>query len=80
MTSMIQKDMALKLQSLELLETDFAIIDFKKKVPCLFSKTHTASKSHLNLNDKLKKMEKDKMNLVKIIDVENVMIGDVIYL
>jgi hypothetical protein len=79
MSSMIYKDMALKLQSLELLETDFAIVEFKKKVPCLFTKNiHAASKSHLN--DKLKKMEKDKMNLVKIIEVKDIMIGDVIYL
>ena len=32
------------------------------------------------MNEKLKKMESDKMNLIKLQNVENIMIGDVIIL
>ncbi|CAD8100728.1 unnamed protein product [Paramecium sonneborni] len=80
MSPLIYKDMALKLKQIQIMEDDPLIIEFKKKVPSMFFKDVTPTAQKIPLNEKLKKMEKDKMNLIKIQCVQNIMIGDVIIL
>ncbi|CAD8086268.1 unnamed protein product [Paramecium primaurelia] len=80
MSPLIQKDMALKLKQIQLMESDPLIIEFKKKVPSMFYRDIPLTGQKIQLNEKLKKIEKDKMNLIKIQNVENIMIGDVIIL
>ncbi|CAD8196619.1 unnamed protein product [Paramecium pentaurelia] len=80
MSPLIYKDMALKLQQLQIMETDPLIIQFKKKVPSIFPKDLIQTTTKIQLNEKLKKMEKDKMNLIKSQNAEEIKIGDVILL
>ena len=47
------------------METDPLIIQFKKMVPSIFPKDLIQTTTKIQLNEKLKKMEKDKMNLIK---------------
>ncbi|CAD8170135.1 unnamed protein product [Paramecium pentaurelia] len=80
MSPLIYKDMALKLKQVQIMEDDPLIIEIKKTVPSMFLKDSTPTAQRIPINEKLKKMEKDKMNLIKIQNVENIMIGDVIIL
>ncbi|CAD8115088.1 unnamed protein product [Paramecium sonneborni] len=80
MSPLIYKDMALKLQQIQIMETHPLIIQFKKKVPSIFPKDLVQTTTKIPLNEKLKKMEKDKMNLIKSQIAEEIKIGDVILL
>ncbi|CAD8178685.1 unnamed protein product [Paramecium octaurelia] len=80
MSPLIEKDIALKLQQVQLMEAEPLIIEVKKRVPSMFLRDALSTQQNVVLNEKLKKIEKDKMNLIKIQNVENIMIGDVIIL
>ncbi|CAD8202278.1 unnamed protein product [Paramecium pentaurelia] len=80
MSPLIYKDMALKLQQIQIMETDLLIIQFKMKVPSIFPKDLVQTTTKIPLNEKLKRMEKDKMNLIKYQNAEEIKIGDVILL
>ncbi|CAD8118773.1 unnamed protein product [Paramecium sonneborni] len=80
MSPLIYKDMALKLQQIQIMENDPLIIQFKLKVPSIFPKDLVLTTTKIPLNEKLKKMEKDKMNLIKSLNAQEIKIGDVILL